>query len=117
MRGREAGLTAEKRAARAELVATFIGKGYAVTVVREGGAVSLDTGGFFYGPRGRVHGFRCDGPETARLLVFVSPGTGIGAMFAEPAELTRQQGDQVDPAQVAAVCGRHNIAFVNTRTQ
>lgn len=77
-----------------------------------GDGVSLDAGGFFYGPRGRVHGFRCEGTETAKLLVIVSPGTGVGAMFADLAELTRQQRDGIDPANVAAVCGRYGIAFV-----
>ncbi len=76
-----------------------------------GNGVSLDAGGFFYGPRGRVHGFRCEGTETAKLLVVVSPGTGVGAMFADLAELTRQQRDGIDPALVAEVCGRYGIAF------
>ncbi|MFC0407316.1 cupin domain-containing protein [Roseomonas elaeocarpi] len=77
-----------------------------------GGGVALGTGGFFYGPRGHVHGFRCEGEETARLLVLVSPGTGIGAMFTELAGLTAagQEGG-VDPAHIAAVCGRYGIAF------
>ena len=79
----------------------------------EGGAVSLDAGGFFYGPRGRLHGFRCGGAEAARLLVFVTPGTGIGAMFTDLAELTRRHGEGLDPAQVAAVCSRYGIAFAN----
>jgi len=78
-----------------------------------GGTVSLDAGGFFYGPRGRIHGFRCTGTQTARLLVFVTPGTGIGAMFTELAELTRQQDNGLDPAQVAAVCSRYGIAFAS----
>lgn len=76
-----------------------------------GDGVGLDTGGFFYGPRGRVHGFRCDGTESAKLLVFITPGTGIGAMFADLAELTRRQRDGIDPAQVAAVCGRYGVTF------
>ena len=76
-----------------------------------GGGVSLQTGGFFYGPRGRMHGFRCEGDETARLLVLISPGTGIGKMFAELAALTRQQQDGVNPARVAEVCGNYGIAF------
>jgi quercetin dioxygenase-like cupin family protein len=74
--------------------------------------VHLDAGGFFHGPRGRVHGFRCEGTETARPLVFITPGTGIEAMFGELAELTRQQGSGFDPARVAAVSGRHGITFV-----
>jgi quercetin dioxygenase-like cupin family protein len=72
----------------------------------------LGAGSFFYGPRGRVHGFRCEGTETAKLLVLVTPGTGIGAMFAELAELTRQgQHDGIEPALVAAVCSRYGIGF------
>ena len=76
-----------------------------------GGEVHLDPGGFFYGPRGRVHGFRCNGTENAKLLVFITPGTGIGAMFTELAELTRQQGERIDPARVAEVCGNHGVIF------
>ena len=76
-----------------------------------GEGVSLDAGGFFYGPRGRTHGFRCEGTGTAKLLVFVSPGTGIGAMFAELADLTRRQHDGINPAHVAAVCERYGVAF------
>lgn len=78
-----------------------------------GDGIGLGAGGFFYGPRGRVHGLRCEGTETARLLVFVSPGTGVGAMFAELAELTRQHGDGSDPAHVGAVCSRYGIAFAD----
>ncbi|MBL6459272.1 cupin domain-containing protein [Belnapia sp. T6] len=76
------------------------------------GGVSLEAGGFFYGPRGRVHGFRCGGTDAARLLVLVTPGTGTGAMFAELAELGPRMGERMDPAQVAAVCGRYGVTFV-----
>lgn len=77
--------------------------------------VSLDAGSFFYGSRGRVHGFRREGNVTAKLLVLVSPGTGIGAMFAELAELTReQQRDGINPSRVADVCGRYGIAFAGS---
>ena len=76
-----------------------------------GGGVGLDAGGFFYGPRGQVHGFRCDGAAPARLLVFITPGTGIGAMFAELAALTREQAGGIDPGRVGAVGGRYGITF------
>ena len=79
----------------------------------EGGTVSLDAGGFFYGPRGQVHGFRCGGTETARLLVFVTPGTGIGAMFADLAALTHGHGGGPDPARVAEVCKSYGITFAS----
>ncbi|MDT7952796.1 MAG: cupin domain-containing protein [Acetobacteraceae bacterium] len=79
------------------------------------GGVALSAGGFFYGPRGRIHGFRCDGDEAAKLLVLISPGTGIGAMFTELAELTREQRDGVDPARVAAICSNYGVAFAGPR--
>jgi quercetin dioxygenase-like cupin family protein len=73
--------------------------------------VALEPGGFFHGPRGLVHGFRCDGQETARLLVLVTPGSGTGAMFAELAGLGRRMGERMDPAEVVAVCGRYGVTF------
>jgi quercetin dioxygenase-like cupin family protein len=74
--------------------------------------LELEKGSFFHGPRGRVHGFRNAGLETATLLVFISPGTGIEAMFARLADLTRAQGAGIDPAQVVGVCGNYGISFV-----
>jgi quercetin dioxygenase-like cupin family protein len=72
--------------------------------------VRLDAGSFFYGPRGRVHGLRNEGPDTAKLLIFISPGTGMEAMFAGLAELTRKSS-AIDPAAIAAVCGNYGITF------
>ena len=59
---------------------------------------------------GRVHGFSNQGSETARLLVFITPGTGIEAMFTGLAKLTRYSAT-VDPAEVATLCGRYGITF------
>jgi hypothetical protein len=73
--------------------------------------VRLDAGSFFHGPRGRIHGFHNEGTETAKLLIFISPGSGIEAMFAGLAELTRQS-TEIDPAKVAAVCGNYGIEFM-----
>src|SRR5258707_5674385 len=70
--------------------------------------VRLDAGSFFHGPRGRIHGFHNEGTETAKLLIFISPGSGIEAMFAGLAELTRQS-TEIDPAKVAAVCRNYGI--------
>ncbi len=79
----------------------------------EGGAVRLEAGGFFFGPRGRVHGFRNeDGEAAARLLVVVTPGTGIAAMFADLAALGREGAGGPDPARVAAICGGYGVTFV-----
>jgi quercetin dioxygenase-like cupin family protein len=78
----------------------------------EGGAVRLEAGGFFFGPRGRVHGFRNEDGEAARLLVVVTPGTGIAAMFADLAALGREGAGGPDPALVAAICAGYGITFV-----
>ena len=77
-----------------------------------GGAVRLEAGGFFFGPRGRVHGFWNEDGEAARLLVVVTPGTGIAAMFADLAALGRERAGAPDPARVAAICGGYGITFV-----
>jgi quercetin dioxygenase-like cupin family protein len=73
--------------------------------------IRLDAGGFFYGPRGRVHGLRNEGPGAAKLLIFITPGTGIEAMFAGLAELTHNS-NPVDRANVTALCGEYGIDFV-----
>ena len=78
----------------------------------EGRSVTLAAGSFFYGPRDQVHGFRNPGPEPAKLLVFVTPGSGVEAMFRELAALTKTMGEKVEPAQVGEVCGRYGIEFV-----
>ncbi len=75
--------------------------------------VSLETGGFFYGPRGHVHGFRNEGPEAAKLLIFCSPGAGIENMFGALAALApRSETGAYDPAEIAAICGRYGVSFV-----
>jgi quercetin dioxygenase-like cupin family protein len=75
-----------------------------------GAPVHLGAGSFFYGPRGRVHGFANHGVDIAKLLVFITPGTGIEAMFAGLAELTRNSAT-IDPAAVAALCSGYGITF------
>ena len=72
--------------------------------------IPLKAGSFFHGPRHRTHGFRNDTTEPAKLLVFITPGTGIEAMFAGLADLTRKSS-QVDPAAVAELCGKYGIVF------
>src|SRR5882757_6886386 len=40
-------------------------------------------GGFFFGPRGRRHGYRNVGDKPARVLVLCAPSCGLDQMFAE----------------------------------
>ena len=80
-----------------------------------GNPIRLPTGSFFHGPRGRIHGFRNDTAEPAKILVFITPGTGIEAMFTGLADLTRQDS-QIDPAAVAQLCGEYGIVFEQPET-
>lgn len=77
-----------------------------------GGAMDLATGGFFFGPRGRVHGFSNPGPGEAKLLVIATPGTGLISMFGKLSEITERGLENVDFGEVAATCGAYGIEFV-----
>ncbi|WP_127091245.1 cupin domain-containing protein [Aquabacter cavernae] len=77
-----------------------------------GGAMVLETGGFFYGPRGRVHGFFNPGPKEAKLLVLANPSTSITAMFGKLSDITERGLENLDFGEVAATCGAHGIDFV-----
>lgn len=65
--------------------------------------VTLGPGGLFHGPRGRVHAFRCDGAQAARILVMVRPAAGMDAMWQELA------CDPGGPELVAAIARRYGV--------
>ena len=79
------------------------------------GAMVLSAGGFFFGPRGRVHGFSNPGPAPAKLLVVSLPGSNLTAMFAQLAQITERGLETLDFAEVAATCGAFGIEFVGPR--
>lgn len=76
------------------------------------GAMTLAAGGFFYGPRGRVHGFSNPGPEVAKLLVISTPGDNLAAMFAQLAAITERGPENIVFDEVAATCSAFGIDFV-----
>jgi hypothetical protein len=89
-------------------------------IVIEGGdnghaSVGLDVGSFFYGPHSPLHGFRCEGPEAARILVFISSCACSQESFARLTELTRQHGIDVDRALLAAIAAEYGITVVLPR--
>src|SRR5262249_49758701 len=43
----------------------------------------VGSGGFFFGVRGRRHGYRNVGDELARILVLCTPSCGLDQMFGE----------------------------------
>ena len=72
---------------------------------------TVQQGGLFYGPRGKMHGFRNGGPVPARLLVFMIPGANMQHMFAALAELTAKFGGMPAKEDVAALCAKFDIVF------
>jgi quercetin dioxygenase-like cupin family protein len=77
--------------------------------------IRLEPGGFFYGPRGRVHSFRNDSDEAAKLVVFITPGANIERMFTRLADLTKKTAPDIDFREVAAICEEHHISFVGAK--
>ena len=84
-----------------------------VTLHGAGDPALLETGGFFRGPRGHAHGFRNDGTEPATLLIFITPGTGLEAMFGELAALTGREEAHTAPGEIAELCGRYGVTFTD----
>ena len=73
------------------------------------GRVTLDPGGLFHGPRGWRHGFYCEGPQAAEVLVIVTPGNGMNAMFEALADLSDDRSESVDVIKVDEICSRFGV--------
>jgi quercetin dioxygenase-like cupin family protein len=71
----------------------------------------LPQGGLFFGPRGRLHGFRNPADTPSRLLVFMTPGGNMQRMFHALSELTMQSQGMPEPEQVRALCAEYDIVF------
>ena len=93
--------------------AFYVVSGQVVIDGEDTGKNVLKAGSFFYGPRGRVHAFRNESAEEARLLVVAAPGGELGAMYTELGTLLREDPQSVDAGKLAEVCGRHGIDFVS----
>jgi quercetin dioxygenase-like cupin family protein len=72
----------------------------------------LEPGALFHSPHGRYHGFRCDGPETAKILIFVSPGASIEAMLGRLDRLPLLDDGGFDYARVAQITLEHGIRML-----
>ncbi|HVY16182.1 MAG TPA: cupin domain-containing protein [Rhodopila sp.] len=75
------------------------------------GPTRLPQGGIFYGPRGRLHGFRNPTDVPGRMLVFLTPGGNMQRMFAALAELTARAHGAPSPEEVGALCAGYDIIF------
>jgi quercetin dioxygenase-like cupin family protein len=70
-------------------------------------------GSFAFAPRNTVHAFTNIGPETGRMLITVTPGTGHEGLFREVEALTRQLGKQPDTQQLLALAQKYGWVMVN----
>jgi quercetin dioxygenase-like cupin family protein len=71
----------------------------------------LGPGSFFFGPRGRQHGFRNEGSVAARLLVFAAPGAGLERMFSEMDAAGRRSGGTPPMEEIVAIAARAGVAI------
>jgi quercetin dioxygenase-like cupin family protein len=77
------------------------------------GPTTLPQGSLFYGPKGRMHGFRNPTSAVTRLLVFMTPGGNVQRMFAALADLTSRAERKPAPGEVTELCAQFNITFAN----
>ncbi len=75
------------------------------------GPTILPQGGLFYGPRGRLHGFRNPAETPSRLLVLMTPGGNMQRMFGALAALTASAPGMPAPEEVRALCAQYDIVF------
>lgn len=66
-------------------------------------------GGFFFGPRGRRHGYRNVSDEPARMLVLCAPSCGLDRMFAELDAATATGKPEL--AEVAAITAKYGVTI------
>ena len=75
------------------------------------GPATLPQGELFYGPRGRLHGFRNPTDAPSRLLVLMTPGGNMQRMFGALAALTARSQGLPAPEEVRALCAQYDIIF------
>jgi quercetin dioxygenase-like cupin family protein len=78
---------------------------------------TLRPGGHLYVPRGERHAYRNPGPDVARLLLVVSPGSSDGRVFSELALgfATGPHGSPELAAVMWQIAGTHGITPARTR--
>jgi quercetin dioxygenase-like cupin family protein len=66
-------------------------------------------GGFFFGARGRCHGYRNVGDKPARVLVLCAPSCGLDQMFAELDAATA--AGMPEMAKVVAIAAKYGVTI------
>jgi mannose-6-phosphate isomerase-like protein (cupin superfamily) len=75
------------------------------------GPTNIPQGCLFYGPRGRMHGFRNPTDKPIRLLTFMTPGGNMQRMFGALATLTARSQGLPDPEDVMTLCAQYDTIF------
>lgn len=82
--------------------------GACVFKVEQQGEFTVAAGGTLFVPRGVAHGFANRGPETARLLVAVTPGL-LGPGYFEAVAAIVNAGGPPDLARIGALMAQHGM--------
>ncbi|MGE0238896.1 MAG: cupin domain-containing protein [Parvibaculaceae bacterium] len=69
----------------------------------------LGPGSFFFGARGRRHGFRNIGDRPARMLILSAPSVGLDEMFAELDAASAAGVPEF--AKIVGICARYGITI------
>jgi quercetin dioxygenase-like cupin family protein len=75
------------------------------------GPTRLPKGALFFGPRGRLHGFTNPTQTPSRVLVLLTPGGNMQAMFSKLAALTSSVQGMPKPEDVKTLCAAYDIIF------
>jgi quercetin dioxygenase-like cupin family protein len=68
---------------------------------------TAERGAFAFAPRGTMHALTTLGPDVARMLVTVTPGTQHAGLFRKVDELIQRLGKELEPSQVAALAMKY----------
>jgi mannose-6-phosphate isomerase-like protein (cupin superfamily) len=76
------------------------------------GAIRVEPGGSFSGPRGLMHSFLNKGPGDAKVLITVTPGAAAEKMFEELANVSASTPDMQEAGvKVIAICAGYGVVF------
>jgi quercetin dioxygenase-like cupin family protein len=82
-----------------------------VEVEGSAGPTRAGPGSFFFGPRGRRHAYRNEGPGVAHLLIFCVPGEGLDRMFGEMHTAAERTGDMPPMDLIVDIARRHGVTI------
>jgi mannose-6-phosphate isomerase-like protein (cupin superfamily) len=91
-----------------------------MTVVVGDTSVTLEQGGYAFGPRGTPHGFRIDGTKPARVLLMTTGGALADFVLemSEPADgVTPTEPKEIDVPKLVAAAQKYGMSILGPMPQ